>query len=102
MGGRGMGGKGMSGRGTGGRGTSARGTGGRGMGGGGTGGRGMGGRCEVRGDSANKSVRSYMCGHLILNPVSYTTLYHFVTATWALGPGMASAPTSHLEPWISL
>ena len=46
--------------------------------------------------------KSYMGGHLILDRIFHTTLPHFVTAAWALGPDMASAPTSRLEPWISL
>ena len=44
----------------------------------------------------------YLGGHLILDCIFHTTLPHSVTATWALGPDMASAPTSRLEPWISL
>ena len=43
-----------------------------------------------------------MGGHLILDRIFHTTLPHFVTAAWALGPDMASAPTSRLKPWISL
>ena len=44
----------------------------------------------------------YLGGHLILDCIFHITLTHFVTATWALGPDMASAPTNRLEPWISL
>ena len=43
-------------------------------------------------------TRSYMGGHLILELIFHTTLPYLNTATWALGPGMTSAPTSHLEP----
>ena len=43
-----------------------------------------------------------MDGHLILDRIFHTTLPHFIMATWALGPDIASTPTSPLEPWISL
>ena len=43
-----------------------------------------------------------MEGRAILNRMFHTTLPHFVMARWALRPYMASAPTSPLEPWITL
>ena len=44
----------------------------------------------------------YMECRPILDRIFHTTLPHFVTARWALRPYMASAPTSPLEPWITL